>query len=219
MFSSLLSLCLLLVSAPLLAAPPAAVARFADGLESLQGRFEQQAFDANGELRERSSGTVALAAPGRFRWDYEDPYPQTIVADGVRIWVYDPELEQVSVRAQAGEQQSSPLAALTDPLELERQFVVSDEGERGGLAWVRLIPRKAEEAQIVEARLGFDGQALREMRLLDSLQQRSVLRFSDWDRNGTLEASLFRFVPPEGVDVVGDVGDAAAEVFAVPEGR
>jgi outer membrane lipoprotein carrier protein len=133
--------------------------------------------------------------------------------------VYDPELEQVSVRPQAGEQQSSPLAALTDPEELERQFEVTDEGERDGLAWVRLKPRRAEDAQIVEARLGFDGQALREMWLLDSLQQRSVLRFSDWQRNGALDASLFRFVPPEGVDVVGDVGEEAAEVFAVPDGE
>ena len=210
-------LCCLLIAPPLMAAPPAVVERFADGLESLQGRFEQQAFDANGELRERSSGKVALAAPGRFRWDYEDPYPQTIVADGTRIWVYDPELEQVSVRAQAGEQQSSPLAALTDPAELQRQFEISEEGERDGLAWVRLVPRKAEDAQIVEARLGFEGAALREMRLLDSLQQRSVLRFSDWVRNGALEASLFHFVPPVGVDVVGDVGEEPAEVFAVPE--
>ena len=219
MLSRVLSSCLLLISAQLLAAPHPAMERFADGLESLQGRFEQQAFDANGELRERSTGKVALAAPGRFRWDYEDPYPQTIVADGRRIWVYDPELEQVSVRPQAGEQQSSPLAALTDPAELERQFEVSDEGERDGLAWVRLTPRRAEDAQIVEARLGFDGQALREMWLLDSLQQRSVLRFSEWQRNGSLDASLFRFVPPEGVDVVGDAGEEAAEVFAVPEGE
>lgn len=211
---------LLLIATPLCAAPPDAVLRFAEELKNLQGRFEQQAFAAGGELREQASGRVALAAPGRFRWDYEDPYPQTIIADGVRIWVYDPELEQVSVRGQADEQ-GNPLAALTDPAELERQFELLDEGEQDGLVWVRLTPRRAEEAQIIEARLGFDGAALREMHLLDALQQRSVLRFVDWQRNIDLDPALFRFVIPEGVDVVGDpdgVGDPGqqAEVFAVP---
>ncbi|MCK7592941.1 outer membrane lipoprotein chaperone LolA [Pseudomarimonas salicorniae] len=219
MTQRLLPLCLILLSAPLFAAPPAAVQRFADGLETLDGRFEQRAFDANGQLREQSEGRVALAAPRQFRWDYEDPYPQTIVADGTRVWVYDPELEQASVRMQAHEEQSSPLAALIDPAELERQFEVTEEGERDGLTWVRLVPRKTEDAQITEARLAFAEGELRAMYLLDSLQQRSELRFSGWKRNTGLDAKLFRFIPPEGVDVVGDPGtDAEVMPLGDPAG-
>lgn len=200
-----------------LAAPPPVVQAFAKDLKTLQGKFEQQAFDADGNLRERSVGQVALATPRQFRWDYESPFPQTIVADGTRLWVYDPDLEQVTVRPQAHEEQSSPLAALIDPGELERQFVVTDEGEREGLHWVRLEPRKADDAGIAGARLGFAADALMQMEIEDSLQQRSVIRFQDWQRNGALDAKRFRFVPPPGVDVVGEQGDDA-EVFAVPDG-
>lgn len=216
MSSRLLLVLTLALSAPLHAAPPAVIERFGQGLETLEGRFEQRALDADGGLRERSEGRVALAVPRQFRWDYESPFPQTIIADGTRLWIYDPELEQVSVRKQAHEEQSSPLAALIDPTELERQFEVSDEGERDGLHWVRLVPRNTEDAQIAEARLGFAQGELRAMHLLDSLQQRSELMFADWKRNAGLEAGLFRFVPPAGVDVVGDPG-SDAEVIPLGE--
>ncbi len=196
----------LLLSAPLSAAAPAVVQQFALELKTLEGRFEQRSLDADGALRERSEGRVALSAPRQFRWDYESPFPQTIIADGTRLWIYDPELEQVSVRMQAHEEQSSPLAALIDPSELERQFQVSEQGERGGLVWVRLVPRRSDDAQIVQAELGFADGELRAMHLIDSLQQRSELSFSSWKRNAGLDATLFRFVPPAGVDVVGDPG-------------
>jgi outer membrane lipoprotein carrier protein len=200
-----------------LAAPPAVVEAFARDLRTLQGQFEQQAFDADGNLRERSQGQVALAAPRQFRWDYASPFPQTIIADGTRLWVYDPDLEQVTVRPQAHEEQSSPLAALIDPAELERQFEVADEGEQDGLHWIALTPRKQDDAGIAGARLGFAAGALVQMELSDALQQRSVIRFRDWQRNGAIPPAHFRFVPPPGVDVVGDQGEDA-EVFAVPDG-
>lgn len=202
---SLLSLFPLLA----VATPPPALLAFTRGLETLDGRFEQQAYDADGRLRETSEGRVALAAPRQFRWDYESPFPQTIIADGTRLWIYDPELEQVSVRMQAQEEQSSPLAALIDPEVLNQQFEVTQLPGSDGLEWLQLRPRKTEDAPISEARIGLADGQLRRMELIDSLQQRSVLSFSSWQRNTPLPADLFRFVPPDGVDVVGDPGTDA----------
>jgi len=177
---------------------------FTRGLQSLQGRFEQRVFDANGQMNEQSQGQVALQAPRQFRWDYEAPFPQTIVADGDQIWIYDPDLEQVTVRKQSYEEQSSPLAVLIDPSEMDRQFDVADMGNAQGLDWVKLTP-KSKDAAFAEARLGFADGHLQRMVMQDNLGQRTEIRFSDWKRNPQLAAERFRFVPPPGVDVVGEV--------------
>ncbi|MBW8810131.1 MAG: outer-membrane lipoprotein carrier protein LolA, partial [Lysobacter sp.] len=104
----------------------------------------QQVFDTNGKLKESSSGQVALSAPRLFRWEYTKPYPQLIVADGKKVWVYEPDLQQVSVRPQGVEEQNSPLAALIDPSKLDAMFVVKDNGSRGGLNWLALEPKTPE---------------------------------------------------------------------------
>lgn len=198
------------------AAPPAAIAAFSKDLATLDGRFEQQVFEVDGTLREQSGGRVALQAPRQFRWDYQEPFPQTIVADGDRVWVYDPDLEQVTVRQQAQEEQSNPLAALIDPGVLEQQFKVGDDGERDGLQWIGLTPRKLDDAAFAEAHLGFRDGALMQMEMRDTLGQKTVIRFFEWQRNTLIEAVRFRFVPPAGVDVVGDPGEDA-EVFPVKQ--
>lgn len=185
---------------------------FTHGLKSLDGQFEQQVFDPNEQLSEASSGRIALATPRQFRWEYAQPFPQLIVADGKRVWIFDPDLEQVSVRQQSQEEQQSPLAALIDPGELERQFTVADAGERDGMQWLVLHPRQAEDAQINEAWLAFADGALRRMELRDTLGQRTVIAFSAWRRNPALATDTFRFTPPEGADVIGDMGEDA-EVF------
>lgn len=207
--------CIALTGAAPAAELPVPLRQFSAGLDSLDGRFTQQTFGPNGEAQEASTGRVALKAPNRFRWDYEVPFAQSIIADGDRIWVYDPELEQASVKPQAEAEQDTPLAALLDPDALARQFEVADDGEADGLRWISLRPRNPE-AGIGQARLGFVDGELRAMQLVDSLQQRSELRFSDWQRNTPVDAARFRFVPPEGVDVVGEMGDIA-EVLALPE--
>ncbi|MDQ3268888.1 MAG: outer membrane lipoprotein chaperone LolA, partial [Pseudomonadota bacterium] len=88
---------------------------FTKGLKGLDGQFTQQVFDANGKLKETASGQLALSAPRLFRWEYVKPYPQLIVADGRKVWIYDEDLEQVTVRPQGVEEQSNPLAALINP--------------------------------------------------------------------------------------------------------
>lgn len=188
--------------------PKATLAAFTEGLEGLSGQFQQRVLDSAGTVTEDSQGQIALHVPRQFRWEYESPFPQLIVADGNKIWIYDPDLEQVQVRPQGAEEQHSPLTALLDPAELNRQFVVSDGGEVDGLTWVGLEPR-GEDAPFSRARLGFSGDELQRMEMTDALDQRTLISFSGWQRNPPFDSGLFRFVPPPDVDVIGDTEDAA----------
>lgn len=176
---------------------------FTKGLKGLDGQFTQTVLDANGTPKESSSGRVALSAPRLFRWEYAKPYPQLIVADGKTVWVYDPDLEQVTKRAQGSAEQDSPLTALIDPARLDRDYEVKELGTQDALDWLQLTPRKAaEQAGFSEARLGFDAQGLRRMQVTDALGQRSEVAFSGWKRNPAFKRGTFAFTPPKGVDVV-----------------
>lgn len=192
----------------------AAFDRFSQGLQGLDGQFEQRVFDSNGHLSESSEGRVALRTPRQFRWEYQQPFPQLIVADGDHVWIYDPDLEQVNVRLQSHEEQSSPLAALIDRDELDRQFEVSEGGAQDGYRWLLLDPR-GEQAEFSQARLAFsEAGELARMELDDALGQRTEVDFSGWQRNPSFDAGHFSFDPPEGVDVVGQMAEAA-ETFIV----
>ena len=177
---------------------------FTKGLKSLDGQFAQQVFDAKGKLKESSSGKVALSAPRLFRWEYVKPYPQLIVADGKVVWVYDPDLQQVTKRPQGIEEQNSPLSALIDPGKLDAQFVVKEGGVSDGLDWLVLTPKgNAADASFRSARLGFADNTLTKMQVVDALGQRTEINFSNWKRNPAFPASTFRYMPPKGVDVIG----------------
>jgi len=177
---------------------------FATDLHSLKGHFTQTLTDASGQAAKTSSGTLALEAPREFRWDTLQPYKQTIVADGSRVWLYDPELEQVTVRVQSTEEAHSPLTVITDLKQLDRDFNVAEKGERDGVAWLRLTS-KAKDPQFGYADLGFDAQGLRRMVFQDQLGAITDIRFSDWQRNVELPASTFNFTPPPDADVIGDL--------------
>jgi outer membrane lipoprotein carrier protein len=177
---------------------------FTSGLKGLDGRFDQQVFDGDNPPK-ITSGTVKLSAPRQFRWEYLKPSPQVIVADGDQVWIYDPDLEQVTVRNQSAEEQGSPLAVLIDPTELDRQYKVSEGGVSNGLEWLLLAPKKADDAAFKSAKLGFGPSGLVRMELHDSLGQRTVIGFGPWTRNPKFAAGTFSFTPPKGTDVVGDV--------------
>ena len=115
---------------------------FTKDLKGLDGQFTQTVFDATGKQRETSSGRVALSAPRLFRWEYAKPYPQLIVADGNTVWVYDPDLQQATRRAQGSAEQDSPLTALIDPTKLDRDYTVTEAGNRNGLQWLQLKPKQ-----------------------------------------------------------------------------
>jgi outer membrane lipoprotein carrier protein len=177
---------------------------FATNLHSLTGHFSQSLADVNGHTSQTSSGTLALEAPRQFRWDTAAPYKQTIVADGSRVWTYDPELEQVTVRVQSTEETHSPLTVLTDVKQLDRNFKVSEQGERDGLVWLRLTSTD-KDPQFDHADLGFDANGLARMTFRDQLGTITDIRFSSWQRNASMPAGTFDFVPPKGADVIGDV--------------
>ena len=198
------------LSATLFAGAASAGARddlnaFTRGLKGLDGQFAQQVYDPNGKLKESSTGQVALSAPRLFRWEYAKPYPQLIVADGKKVWVYEPDLQQVSVRPQGAEEQNSPLAALVDPSKLDAMFAVKElGGGDGGLSWLLLTPKSQGEASFRSARLGFSGGTLSKMEIVDALGQKTEIRFSGWKRNPSFPASTFKYAPGKGVDVIGE---------------
>lgn len=181
---------------------------FAHGINAISADFEQQVHDPNGGAGKSSHGTLALKAPRQFRWDVVAPYKQLIVADGEKVWIYDPDLEQVTVRAQGSEEAHSPLTVLTDLSQLDRDFIASEEGERDGLTWLRL-KSKDKEPQFEYAELGFDATGLARMAFKDTLGNSTEIRFSHWQRDPKLAAGAFKFTPPKGVDVVGDATPAA----------
>lgn len=172
-------------------------------LTSLRAEFRQSVTDAQGRLLEQAEGRVALARPGRFRWDYRVP-EQLIVSDGRTVWFHDVELEQVTIRAASETVAGTPAMLLAGQGELAAEFTITDEGRQDGLAWSLLVPRRAD-SDFQQLRLGFDGPELRRMLLLDRLGQTTRLEFDGIERNPRLDASLFTFTPPAGVDVVGRV--------------
>ncbi len=190
---------------------------FSKNLHSVTASFNQSVTDANGHRGDASSGTLALEAPRQFRWETTEPYQQTIVADGSKdgskVWVYEPDLAQVSVRNQSSAETHSPLTVLTDLSQLDKQFVTTESGDRDGLTWLKLTS-KAKEPEFEYAELGFDAQTLQRMLFKDQLGNTTEIVFSDWKRNPAVAAGTFKFTPPKGVDVVGDL-KPDAEVFPV----
>jgi len=182
---------------------------FGRDIQGLSANFSQRVFSSDGVLKESSSGKVQLQAPRQFRWEYLKPFPQLLVADGDHIWIYDPDMEQVTVRQQSLEEQNSPLAMLIDPAEMQRQFVAKEGGTGQGLEWLDLTPRKPDDAPFDRARLGFGAGGLVRMEMFDGLGQRTVMGFSAWKRNPTFAPGTFTFQAPEGVDVVGDIAPSA----------
>ena len=198
----------LLLSTALFATAAMAGARdqldaFTDGLKGLDGQFVQTVYDTNGKRKESSSGRVALSAPRLFRSEYVKPYEQLIVADGKQVWVFDPDLAQVTVRPQGLEEQNSPLAALINPEKLEQDFLVKEAPDKDGLEWLELTPRDSDDASFQSARLGFGDTGLLRMQVTDTLGQRTEISFNDWKRNPDFARTTFRYVPPKGVDVIG----------------
>ena len=181
---------------------------FSKGLTSVAANFEQRVSDANSGKTKTSRGTLSLKAPRQFRWDTTTPYKQLIVADGEKVWIYDPDLEQVTVRAQGTEEAHSPLTVLTDLSQLDRDFTTSEQGEHDGQVWLRL-KSKDKEPQFEYADLGFDQTGLASMAFKDTFDNSTQIRFSGWQRNAKLAPDLFKFTPPKGVDVVGDATPAA----------
>ena len=177
--------------------------RFLQETRTLKAEFAQAVIAKNGRKPQQSSGILAISRPGKLRWEIQKPYPQLVVGDGEKIWIHDPELQQVTVRKAGQAIGGSPAALLSGSNELEKNFTLKEAGEAEGLAWVEAIP-KATDSGFEKVRLGFAGNDLKVMELQDSFGQTTLIRFSKIERNPALPATLFKFTPPAGVDVVGE---------------
>ena len=181
--------------------------RFMVEVQSYRAGFEQTVITKNGRAPRQSSGQLAFQRPGKFRWQIEKPFPQLMVGDGKRVWLYDPDLQQVTKRKVDQAIGSTPAALLAGSQDLERAFVLKDAGAADGLEWVEATP-KQNESGFSAIKLGFavsQGQSqLRVMEMQDNFGQLTRLRFSKIETNPNIAADIFRFVPPPGVDVLGD---------------
>ena len=180
------------------------VERAIAALDAVRADFVQELIDRDGKTSDRAVGTLYLKKPGRFRWDYTQPQ-QLIVSDGETLWLYDPELEQATVRKVKDTLSQTPAMLLSGEAKVSDGYVVSAAGSAGGLDWVRLVPRKAE-ADFRELRLGFAAGTLKRMEFADKLNQLTRVELSHIERNAHLADSLFQFVAPPGVDVIGPKG-------------
>ncbi len=197
----------LLVAAALLGVPLAAQA---DALAALQAfvrdartgsaEFTQTVTTPDGSRRRTSSGTFEFSRPNRFRFSYTAPFEQLIVADGQRLWVYDPDLNQVISRKQSSALSATP-AALLAGAQIERDFTLSAEPARDGLEWVKAVPKQADGG-FESLRIGFRNGELAAVDITDSLGQRSLLQFRELKLNRPLPADRWVFTVPKGADVI-----------------
>jgi outer membrane lipoprotein carrier protein len=185
------------------------VETFLQGLDGLQAQFKQILTDRNGRSIEEASGTLAISRPDRFRWDYREPYQQVIVADGARIWIYDSDLEQVTVRKLDETLSATPAMLLSGRSSLNDNFNVTQVAQEGTVEWVRMEPKR-DDTDFKWVRLGFEGALLKYMQLADKLGQTTSLEFSKLERNPPLDPSRFTFTVPPGADVIGDASSSSA---------
>ncbi len=182
--------------------------RFTDDLRSFEAEFVQTRYDENDEPVRKSRGVVFLQRPGLFRWSYQDPYKQIIVGDGENLWIYDADLEQVTVKKMQRALATAPITLLTGTAPLSEQFEIIDRGQREGLLWVELRP-KVKDTDFRRIFLGLGEETLQVMELRDRFDQVTQIKFSEAAMNPEIEASRFEFTPPDGVDVLGRAaGDA-----------
>lgn len=176
---------------------------YLNDLSTLQADFTQRLFNEDGELIETAQGRLYLAKPGRFYWQYQQPYQQRIMSDGQTLWIYDEDLQQVTIRDVEEGLQSTPAAILGGGSRLDEHYLVEEMGEIEGYDWVKLQSLETD-SQYRDIRLGFDGTRLGIMILTDNLGQTTRIDFDGEQRNVRLVPSLFEFTPPPGVDVIDD---------------
>ena len=177
---------------------------FVKETHSVRAVFSQTLLDKKARALQTASGTMVFERPSKFRWAYEKPYEQLIVGDGVKVWFYDRDLNQITVRKLDLAIGSSPAALLAGSSAIEANFVLSEIGLQGELEWLEAKP-KAKEGTFELVRLGFTpAGTLTAMELHDNFGQTTVLKFSRLEKNPKLAAELFKFVPPKGADVISD---------------
>jgi outer membrane lipoprotein carrier protein len=176
---------------------------FVSTTQSARADFDQQVFGRDGKPTQQSKGSFVFSRPGRFRWTYAKPVDQLIVGDGERVWIFDRDLNQVTVRRLSKALGSTPAALLAGAADVDKAFALSEAGTRDGLEWLEAKP-KEPEAGFDRIRMGFSATGLEAMELTDNFGQTTRLRFSNLQRNPKVDPGEFRFEPPKGADVLGE---------------
>ncbi|HET9462630.1 MAG TPA: outer membrane lipoprotein chaperone LolA [Thiobacillus sp.] len=176
---------------------------FIAGAKTAEADFTQTVADKSGRVTQQASGKMAFARPGKFRWDYAAPYEQVIVGDGVKLWLYDADLEQVTVKSLGDVIAGTPAALLAGDNSIEKYFSLKNAGEAGGLEWLEATP-KTRDTTFERIRMGFKGDVLVQMELYDFFGQRTTLKLSRFVRNPSIAPSRFTFTPPKGADILGE---------------
>ncbi|UVW30212.1 outer membrane lipoprotein chaperone LolA [Massilia sp. H6] len=176
---------------------------FIAGTKAARGEFTQQQLtkSRNGKAAPVSSGSFVFARPGKFIWTYQKPYDQLLQADGEQLYIYDKDLNQVTVRKLGNALGSSPAAILFGSNDLEKNFTLSEAGERDGVEWLTAVP-KTKDTTFEQIGIGLKGGVPVAMEMKDQFGQVSVLKFSNFQRNPALGAQQFKFDVPKGADVV-----------------
>jgi len=176
---------------------------FVAGTKSAKGEFTQQQVrkSASGKATPASSGSFVFARPGKFIWNYQKPYEQLLQADGDQLYIYDKDLNQVTVKKLGNALGSSPAAILFGSNDLEKNFTLSEAGARDGLEWLNAVP-KARDTTFEQISIGLRDGIPQAMELKDTFGQTSVLKFTNFQRNPSLGAQQFKFEIPKGADVI-----------------
>ena len=180
--------------------------RFLETTKTLRADFAQIVVAKNGKKPQQSAGVMMISRPGKFRWQITKPYAQLLVGDGEKVWIFDEDLRQVSVKKFDAALGSTPAALLVggnSGNSLDKNFTLREAGEHDGLEWLEAIP-KGTDSGFEKLRLGFSGNDLKAMELADNFGQTTSLLFARIERNVQLAPALFHFTPPAGVDVIGE---------------
>lgn len=173
---------------------------FVHHLKTFSADFVQQQVNARGVKQPPSSGHFVLARPGRFYWIYEKPYVQKLIANEGTLWVYDPDLAQVT-RSAMGKDHGAPIGIFLGTKPLESVFTITAQGKNDGLSWFGLVDRVGQ-SDFSQLQVGMDEQGIKAMVFTDKLGNRTTVQFSARQVNKPVDESLFHFSPPAGVDVV-----------------
>lgn len=177
---------------------------FIQQTQTVQAHFSQALADRNARIIQRSSGIMQFERPDKFRWIYKTPYEQSIVGDGENVWFYDHDLNQVTVRQFNIAIGSSPAALLAGSSTIEENFELVNLGQQEEIEWLEATP-KNKDSTFEFIQMGFSQQGeLQFMALRDNFGQTTYLTFSELNKNPKLPDDAFRFVPPEGVDIISE---------------
>lgn len=181
------------------------LSHFLDDLKTIESDFSQTLLNESGEIIENSSGKLYLLQPDKFYWSYQIPYSQKIISDGEVLWIFDEDLEQVTIRDMSDDLSQTPAGIILGNHDIKQHFIEIDLGDIDGFNWIELTPKNID-SQYQSIKIGFDNNKLGMLIINDSLGQTTRIDFVDVKRNVEIEQDKFIFTAPEGIDVIDERG-------------